>query len=153
MLFPVWTLTLLLGIIVILLVFLKLLFNKQQTFRQQPSADESFALFMDEWQKENEALLHALTEIQQDILSRVDAIQARVAQLEAKTTHEDEAVSQRVTDRESVTHAADFRQRHAEIANMAAKGMTVAEIARQTGRGNGEVRLILGLAARGQSHE
>lgn len=152
--FPIWTLTLLLGIIVILLVFLKLIFNRQQTTRQhRSSTDDSFAKFMEEWQKENEALLRAVTEIQQEIAGRVDAVQARVAQLEAKAALENGAAPKPVTHSAMVNRAADFRQRHAEIADMAAKGMSVAEIARKTGRGNGEVQLILGLTARGQSHE
>lgn len=161
--FPTWTLMLLLGIIVILIVFFKTnLLKSGAKFDDKTSAQDAYALFLEEWQKENEALLQALTDMQNDVISRVSALQERVALLEEKTTGEIEVVSATESDgatelnraqSEGDSYEEDFRGRHADICEMAENGMSIADIARQTGRGNGEIQLILGLAARGQTHE
>lgn len=137
-LFPTWTLTLLLGIIVILVVFL----NTNLKEKKSESHDKAFQHFLEEWQKENEALLGTLAEMQSDVMERLDDVQERVRLLESKAH-----------DRDVAGTETDFRNRYSDIFEMADNGMSVADIARKTGRGNGEIQLILGLAARRTAHD
>lgn len=142
--FPTWTLTLLLGIIVILVVFFKTKLSKEKS----DPREREFELFLEEWQKENEALLRALAEMQNDVLGRLDDVQQRVALLEAKAkdSHAAEAAAPKSrNEHESI----ELSNRYADIFEMAKNGISVADIARKTGRGNGEIQLILKLAARG----
>jgi hypothetical protein len=149
-LFPTWTLTLLLGIIVVLVVFLKTDFRGKSK-----RADKSgFERFLEEWEKENEAFLRTFSEVHRDLMKRIDRLEERVETLDAIARSKENGPMQELSEVERVRNSrSQLRDRYKDIFDMADDGMSVADIARSTGRGNGEVQLILGLAERGTGHD
>ena len=73
-LFPTWTLTLLLGIIVVLVVFLKTDFRG----KSKRTDKSGFERFLEEWEKENEAFLRTFSEVHRDLMKRIDRLEERV---------------------------------------------------------------------------
>lgn len=151
-----------------MVVIVKLIFNHEEN---KDSAEEGFDQFLEEWQQENEALLSTLAQMHDDVNARLDDVHERVAQLESKmrqlsssepvmTEHHDDepdddddshSGSEKQVDGEQHRH--HWRHRYADIYDLAQSGLSIAEIARKTGRGNGEIQLILQLGQRGATHE
>lgn len=120
--------------------------------------DEALSAVLEEWQQENERLLHTLADLQHDVMDRVSHIQARVDRLEetfkAQMTPSDKTTPPlRPNGSSRRRNTLSVHKRYADIVAMAEAGRSVADIAKETGRGNGEVQLILQLAARGNAHE
>lgn len=159
----------LLGIIVILVVIVKLAFNKKE--KENPEEDE-LTRFLEEWERENDALLNTLAQMHDDMNARLDHVHERVTQLERKmrelghsatvmTEHHDDernhddaqsGSEERVDvakQNDAEQHQHHWRHRYADIYDLAQSGLSIAEIARKTGRGNGEIQLILQLGQRG----
>lgn len=153
--FPTWALTLLLGIIVTLIAFFKTNHTKRLSASHKVSAEETaFAQFLEEWQEENEALLRTLTDMQNDVTHRLENVQQRVSALESIIHTENGDRPRAPTTRcKDEDRGASLQERYADVFELAENGLTVTDIARKTGRGTGEVRLILGLATRGRGHE
>lgn len=149
-LFPTWTLTLLLGIIVVLVVFLKTGFR----WKSKRADKSGFERFLEEWEKENEAFLRVFSEVHRDLMNRIDRLEERVGTLDAIARSKENGSMQEVSEVERVRNSrSQLRDRYKDIFDMADDGMSVADIARSTGRGNGEIQLILGLAERGTGHD
>lgn len=149
-LFPTWTLTLLLGIIVVLVVFLKTGFR----WKSKRADKSGFERFLEEWEKENEAFLRVFSEVHRDLMNRIDRLEERVGTLDAIARSKENGPMQELSEVERVRNSrSQLRDRYKDIFDMADDGMSVADIARRTGRGNGEVQLILGLAERGTGHD
>lgn len=138
--FPTWVLTLLLGIIVIAVVMLK---PKRGQEDAPESSEQALASLVDQWERENDALVRTIEHMRKDIMTYVTDIEKRLAALE-----EQNEAHRPAFEPDAKSAKEHLRDRYADIYELKEHGASMAEIAKKTGKDIGEVRLILGLASR-----